>query len=88
MLTLCSNCIQHTKISKFSFQTSTICSNRKCSKVVGTSSEIFGNVRKSSENSRKSSEVAGTLLTHLETSLFRSLPSLGERGVNIELCIN
>ena len=30
------------------------------SKVVGTSSDNFGNVRKSSENGRKSSEVAGT----------------------------
>ena len=32
------------------------------SKGVGTSSDIFGNVRNSSENSRKSSEVAGTFL--------------------------
>ena len=32
-----------------SFQMSTIRSNRKCSKVVGISSDIFGNVRKSSE---------------------------------------
>ena len=43
-----------------SFQTSTIRSNRKCSKVVRISSNIFGNVRKSSENRRKSSEVART----------------------------
>ena len=43
-----------------SFQMSTIRSNRKCSKVVGISSDIFGNVRKSSENRRKSSEVART----------------------------
>ena len=41
-----------------SFQMSTIRLNRKCSKVVGISSSIFGNVRKSSENRRKSSEVA------------------------------
>ena len=33
---------------------------QKCSKFVGTSSDIFGNVRKSSENLRKCSEVAGT----------------------------
>ena len=39
---------------------STIRLNRKCSKVVGISSDIFGNVRKSSENRRKSSEVART----------------------------
>ena len=43
-----------------SFQMSTICSNRKCSKVVGISSDILGNVRKSSENRRKSSEMART----------------------------
>ena len=43
-----------------SFQMSTICLNRKCSKVVGiSSSSIFGNVCRSSENRRKSSEVAG-----------------------------
>ena len=45
-----------------SFQVSTIRLNRKCSKVVGISSFIFGNVRKSSENHRKSSEVASTFL--------------------------
>ena len=39
---------------------SKIRSNRRCSKVVGISSDIFGNVRKSSENRRKSSEVART----------------------------
>ena len=39
---------------------STIRSNRKCLKVVGISSDIFGNVMKSSENRRKSSEVAQT----------------------------
>ena len=39
---------------------STIRLNRKCSKVVGISSDIFGNVRKSSEDRRKSSEVART----------------------------
>ena len=39
---------------------STIRSNRKCSKVVEISSDIFGNVRKSSENRRKSSEEART----------------------------
>ena len=37
-----------------SFQMSTIRSNRKCSKVVRISSHIFGNVRKSWENRRKS----------------------------------
>ena len=41
---------------------STIRSNRKCSKVVGISSDIFGSVRKSSKNRRKSSEVARTFL--------------------------
>ena len=41
---------------------STICLNRKCSKVVGISLDIFGNIRKSSENRRKSSEVARTFL--------------------------
>ena len=35
-------------------------SKRKCSKVVGISSDIFGKVWKSSENRRKSSEVART----------------------------
>ena len=35
-------------------------SNRKLSKVVGISSDIFGNVRKTSENCRKSAEVART----------------------------
>ena len=39
---------------------STIRLNRKCSKVVGISSDIFGNVRKYSENHRKSSEVGRT----------------------------
>ena len=39
---------------------STIRLNRKRSKVVGISSDIFGNVRKSSDNRRKSSEVART----------------------------
>ena len=39
---------------------STICSNPKCSKVVGISSDIFGVVRKSLENGQKSSEVART----------------------------
>ena len=46
--------------SRKSFQMSTICSNSKCSKVVGISSDIFGNVWKSSENRQKSSEVART----------------------------
>ena len=41
-----------------SFQMSTIRSNRKCSKVVGISSDIFGSLQKSSENRRKSSEKA------------------------------
>ena len=44
-----------------SFQMSTSHSNRKCSKVVGISSDILGNVRKSSENRRKYSEVSRTL---------------------------
>ena len=43
-----------------SFQMSTIRLNRKCSKVVGISSSIFDNVRKSLENRRRSSEVART----------------------------
>ena len=43
-----------------SFQMSTIRLNRKCSKVVGISSFIFGNVQKSSENRRQSSEVTRT----------------------------
>ena len=43
-----------------SFQMSTIRLNRKCSKVVGISSFVSGNVRKSSENHRQSSEVART----------------------------
>ena len=43
-----------------SFQMSTIRLNRKCSKVIGISSDIFGNVWKSSENRRKSLEVART----------------------------
>ena len=43
-----------------SFQMSTIRLNRKCSKVVGISSSIFDNVRKSSENRWRSSEVART----------------------------
>ena len=45
-----------------SFHMSTVHLNRKCSKVVGISSDIFGNVRKSLENLRKSSEVAWTFL--------------------------
>ena len=43
-----------------SFHMSTIRLNRKCSKVVGISSSIFDNVRKSSANRRKFSEVART----------------------------
>ena len=43
-----------------SYQISTIRSNRKCSKVIGISTDIFGNVRKSPENRRKSSEVPRT----------------------------
>ena len=43
-----------------SFQMSTIHSNRKCSKVVEISLDILGNVRTSSENRRKSSEVVRT----------------------------
>ena len=41
-----------------SFQTSTIRLNRKCSKVVGISSDIFGIIGTSSENHRKSSQEA------------------------------
>ena len=41
-----------------SFKMSTIRSNRKYSKVVGISSDIFGIFWKSSDNRRKSSEVA------------------------------
>ena len=40
-----------------SFQMSTIRLKRKCSKFVGISSDIFGNVRKSSEVSRTFSEI-------------------------------
>ena len=43
-----------------SFQMSTIPLNRKCSKVVGISSDIFDNVWKASGNRRKYSEVART----------------------------
>ena len=39
-----------------SFQMSTIRLNRKCSKVVGISSDILGNVGKSLESRRKFSE--------------------------------
>ena len=39
---------------------STIHSNCKCSEVVGISLDFFDNVRKSSENCRKSLEVAQT----------------------------
>ena len=46
-----------------SFQMSTICSNHKCSKVIGISSDIFGNVGKSSENRLKCSEVAWTSIS-------------------------
>ena len=41
-----------------SFPMSTIHLNRKCSKVIGISSDVFGNISKSSENRWKSSEVA------------------------------
>ena len=41
---------------------STIRLNHKSSKVIGISSDIFGNVQKSSENHWKSSEVARTFL--------------------------
>ena len=37
----------------FQILMSTICSNHKCSKVIGISSDIFGNVRKSLGNLRK-----------------------------------
>ena len=40
-----------------SFPMSIIRLNRKCSKVVGISSDISGKIRKSSENRRKSLEV-------------------------------
>ena len=43
-----------------SFQMATIRLNQKCSKVVWISSDIFGNIQKSSENRRKSLEVAWT----------------------------
>ena len=43
---------------QFAFHPSTIHSNRKCSKVVGTPWDIFGDIQKSSENGLKSSEVA------------------------------
>ena len=42
-----------------SFQMSTIRSNRKCSKVVETSSDILGNARKSLENRRNLREWLG-----------------------------
>ena len=42
-----------------SFQMSTIRLNHKCSKVVGVSSDIFGNVRKSSEIFGSGSDVFG-----------------------------
>ena len=44
-----------------SLQMSAIRSNHKCSKVIKISSDIFGNVGKSSENRWKSSEVARTV---------------------------
>ena len=55
----------------------TIHSNRKCSKVVEISSDILGNIRKSSENRRKSSEVARTfseipLMTRQKSHAFDS----------------
>ena len=56
------------------FQMSTIPLNRKCSKVVGISSDIFGNVWKPSENRRKYSEVAHTFFGnpgHDETKISR-----------------
>ena len=56
-----------------SFQMSTIRLNRKCSKVVGISSDIFGNVRKSSGNRRKSSEVART---------FSEIPVMNETKIS------
>ena len=45
-----------------SFQMLRVRSNRKRSKVIGMSSDLFGNVRKSSENCRKSLEVAWMFL--------------------------
>ena len=50
-----------------SFQMST---NRKCSKVVGISSDIFGNVRKSSEIFGSGSDVFGNP-GHVETKISR-----------------
>ena len=55
----------------------TIRSNRKCSKVVEISSDILGNVRKSTGNRRKSSEVARTfseipLMTRQKSHAFDS----------------
>ena len=51
LIFLCPNC------NRKYFQTSTIRSNQKCSKVVGTSSDIFGNI---GEVFRKSSEIFGS----------------------------
>ena len=49
---LCSNEIEARKHCR-------LLSSWKCSNVFETSGDIFGNVRKSSESCRKSSEVAG-----------------------------
>ena len=69
---------------------STICLNRKCSKVVVKSSFIFGNVRKSSENRRKSSEVARTfseiqVMTRQKSHAFDS--EKVDRYTNVDLWI-
>ena len=53
-----------------SFQMSTIRSNRKSSKVVGISSDIFGNVRKSLEIFGSGSDVFGNP-GHDETKISR-----------------
>ena len=73
-----------------SFQMSTIHSNHKCSKVVGISSDIFGNVPKSSENLRKSSEVAWTfseipVMTRQKSHAFES-EKVGRYILTVLIC--
>ena len=53
-----------------SFQMSTIRLNRKCSKVVGISSDIFSNFRKSSEIFESGSDIFGNP-DHDETKISR-----------------
>ena len=74
-----------------SFQMSTICLNRKCSKVVRISSDIFGNVRKSLENRRKSLEVARTfseipVMTRQKSHAFDS-EKVGRYSLRVTLLI-